>query len=347
MSPAEYNFAIAEDGVDPALVPQRRLATGASMPGIGLGTFGSDHAAAVEIAATVVGAVEVGYRLIDCAEVYGNEREIGDALRAVMAGGVRREELFITSKLWNNHHAPEDVIPACRRSLQNLGLEYLDLYLVHWPFPNHHDPGVDVHARSAAARPYIHEEYMATWRQMEALVDAGLVRAIGSSNMTIPKLRLLLRDARIRPAVEELELHPHFQQSELFAFLVEQGIQPVGYSPIGSPARPERDRTPEDTVDIEDPLIVAIAQRLGIHPAEVCLKWAIQRGQIPIPMSTRRRNYLANLRAALSAPLTDAEMAALAGIDRGSRLIKGQVFLWKAGQTWEDLWDLNGEITPA
>ena len=347
MSPAEYNFAIAEDGVDPALVPQRRLATGASVPGIGLGTFGSDHAAAVEIAATVVGAVEVGYRLIDCAEVYGNEREIGDALRAVMAGGVRREELFITSKLWNNHHVPEDVIPACRRSLQNLGLEYLDLYLVHWPFPNHHDPGVDVHARSAAARPYIHEEYMATWRQMEALVDAGLVRAIGSSNMTIPKLRLLLRDARIRPAVEELELHPHFQQSELFAFLVEQGIQPVGYSPIGSPARPERDRTPEDTVDIEDPLIVAIAQRLGIHPAEVCLKWAIQRGQIPIPMSTRRRNYLANLRAALSAPLTEAEMVALAGIDRGSRLIKGQVFLWKAGQTWEDLWDLNGEITPA
>ncbi len=179
---------------------------------------------------------------------------------------------------------------------------------------------------------------------MEKLVDLGLVRHIGTSNMTIPKLELLLRDARIPPAINEMELHPHFQQQQLFDFVRAHGIQPVGYCPIGSPARPERDRTPEDTVDIEDPVIVAIARRLGVHPAVVCVKWAVQRGQTPIPLSTKRRNYLANLACTVSEPLTDADMQAIAGIEKHCRLIKGQVFLWRDNQTWEDLWDLNGEI---
>ena len=112
-----------------------------------------------------------------------------------------------------------------------------------------------------------------------------LVRHIGTSNMTIPKMELLLRDARIRPAVNEMELHPHFQQPEFFRYLVDKGIQPVGYSPLGSPARPDRDRTPQDTTPTEDPVICSIARRLGVHPAIVCIKWAIQRGQIPIPFS--------------------------------------------------------------
>src|SRR5690606_9307742 len=138
------------------------------------------------------------------------------------------------------------------QSLNDLGLAYLDLYLIHWPFPNTHAPGVDVTSRASDARPYIHEEYMRVWRKLEGLVDAGLVRHIGTSNMTRPKLELLLRDARIKPAVEEMELHPHFQQRAYFDFVVANGIQPVGYSPIGSPARPERDRTAQDSVDIED-----------------------------------------------------------------------------------------------
>ncbi len=221
------------------------------------------------------------------------------------------------------------------------------MYLVHWPFPNHHDPGVDVHARSNNARPYIHDEYMATWRQMEKLVETGLVRHIGTSNMTIPKLRLLLRDAEIKPAANEMELHPHFQQPELFNFVRANGIEPVAFSPLGSPNRPERDKTPDDTVDTEDPVILAIAERLGVHPAVVCIKWAIQRGQTPIPFSTRRSNYLSNLRAAVSEPLAEEDMRAIAGIDKNCRLIKGQVFLWKDGQSWEDLWDPDGVITPA
>lgn len=134
------SFTIAADGVDPKDVPQRRLASGASMPAIGLGTFGSDHVPAWEVASAVLGAAEVGYRHFDCAAVYHNQAQIGQALRTIMAGGVAREELWITSKLWNDTHAEEDVIPACRQSLAELQLDYLDMYLVHWPFPNYHAP---------------------------------------------------------------------------------------------------------------------------------------------------------------------------------------------------------------
>ena len=334
------------DRVDPSLVPQRILAGGARMPAIGCGTFGSDHASAGLVAGSVAAALEMGYRHIDCAAVYDNEREIGEVLRAAMRGGIARDDLWITSKLWNDRHAPADVAPAFEQSLHDLGLEHLDLYLVHWPFPNTHAPGVDVGSRDSKAKPYIHERYMDTWGELEKLVDRGLVRHIGTSNMTVPKLRLVLRDARIRPAANEMELHPHFQQPELFDYVVRHGITPIGYSPVGSPARPDRDRTPQDSVDIEDPVIVAAAERLGVHPAVVCVKWAIQRGQVPIPFSTRPANLLANLQGAVSDPLSDAEMAAIAGIDRNCRLIKGHVFLWKAGQSWEDLWDLSGEITP-
>ncbi len=314
------------------------------MPAIGLGTFGSDHVTADQVAEAVVGAVEVGYRHIDCASVYGNEDRIGESLRAVMLRGVPREKLWIVSKLWNDRHAEPDVIPQCEKSLRDLRLDYLDMYLIHWPFPNFHPPHCDVTSRSPDARPYIHENFMKTWRQMERLVEMGLVRHIGTSNMTVPKLKLLLRDATIKPAINEMELHPHFQQPELFEFVRSNGIEPVGYSPIGSPGRPERDRTPEDTVDLEDPVIVGIAQRLGITPANVCIKWAVQRGQTPIPFSVTRRNYESNLRCLKTPRLTDDDMRAIAGIDRNCRLIKGQVFLWRDGQTWEDLWDLNGEI---
>ena len=340
----EGRFAVAEDAIDPALVPTRTLCTGARMPAIGLGTFGSDHVSAAEIAEAVRGAISVGYRHLDCASVYGNERQIGAVLRQVFSPPLRREDLWIVSKLWNDKHAENDVIPSCRQSIADLQCDYLDAYLVHWPFPNFHPPGCSVESRSPNARPYVHETFMKTWRQMEKLVDLGLVRHIGTSNMTIPKLQLLLRDARIKPAVNEMELHPHFQQPELFAFVRANGIQPVGYCPVGSPHRPERDRTPQDTVDIEDPVIVSIAQRLGIHPAVVCIKWAVQRGQTPIPQSASRRNYFANLRATVTGPLSDEDMQAIAGIDRNCRLIKGQVFLWKQDQSWEDLWDINGEI---
>jgi len=341
----DQKFTIASDGVNPAQVPTRTLYTGAKIPAVGLGTFGSDRFSGEAIAEAVKGAISVGYRHIDCAAVYGNEHLIGYALREAMQGGVKREDLWITSKLWNDKHAEQDVIPSCEQSLRDLQLDYLDLYLIHWPFPNFHAPGVSVDSRDPRAKPYIHENYMKTWRQLEKLVERGLVRHIGTSNMTIPKLKLLLRDATIKPAANEMELHPHFQQPELFKFVVDNGMVPIGFSPIGSPTRPDRDKTPDDTVDIEDPVIVEIAQRHNIHPAVVCIKWAVQRGQVPIPFSIHRAQYLSNLQAAVTDPLTDAEMQAIAGIDKNCRLIKGQVFLWEGAKDWEDLWDVSGEIT--
>jgi alcohol dehydrogenase (NADP+) len=332
------------DAVDPDEVPALRLASGARLPAIGLGTFGSDAVPAEQVADAVLGAVASGYRHLDGASVYGNERAIGHSLRRLTASGIPRDRLWITSKLWNDRHGERDVLLSCEQTLRDLQIDYLDLYLVHWPFPNYHPPGCDVNARSADAGPYVHARYMTTWRAMERLVAKGLVRHIGTSNMTIPKLELLLRDAEIRPAVNQMELHPHFQQPALVRWVLDHGIVPVGYCPLGSPGRPERDRTPEDTADMEDPAILAIAGRLGVHPSVVCLKWALQRGQAAIPFSVKRAHYLSNLRAAVTPPLDDADMAALARIDRGCRLIKGQVFLWREGQSWEDLWDLDGRI---
>jgi alcohol dehydrogenase (NADP+) len=330
--------------VDPQKVPQRTLYTGAKIPAVGLGTFGSDRFSGEEIAKAVEDAIAVGYRHIDCASVYGNEHLIGNSLKNVMDRGIKREELFVTSKVWNNMHGDGDVLLSCAKTLKDLKLEYLDLYLVHWPFPNHHAPGVSVDSRDPHAVPYIHENYMRTWRQMERLVDAGLVKHIGTSNMTVPKMKLLLRDARIKPAANEMELHPHFQQPELFKYCIDNDIVPIGYCPIGSPNRPDRDRTESDTVDLEDPVIKKIAENHGVHPAIVCIKWAVQRGQVPIPFSIHKKNYLNNLLCTTVDPLTDEEMKAIEGIDKNCRLIKGQVFLWEGAKSWEDLWDVDGVI---
>lgn len=337
-------FEIAKNGIDPNFVPKRTLYTGTQIPGIGLGTFGSDRFSHERVAEAVKGAISVGYRHIDCASVYGNEDKIGKVFKEVLdSKEVKREELWVTSKLWNDKH--DRVLESCKKSLKDLQLDYLDLYLVHWPFPNYHAPGCDITSRSPDSKPYIHEDFMKTWSQMESLVENGIVKHIGTSNMTVAKMKLLLKDAKIKPACNEMELHPHFQQPELFDYCLTNGIQPIGYCPIGSPARPDRDRTTDDTVDLEDPVILDIAEKHGLRPAIICIKWAVQRGQIPIPFSIN--HYLQNLEATFTSPLTDAEMLKISEIDKNCRLIKGQVFLWKEYQKWEDLWDINGEITPA
>lgn len=336
-------FCIAENGVDPKKVPHRILYDGDRIPAVGMGTFGSDKFGAEEIAKAVKGAASVGYRHFDCAAAYHNEDSIGESLAEIMTL-IDREELWITSKLWNDSHGKGNVIPACKKSLADLKLDYLDLYLVHWPFPNYHAPGVDVDSRDPDAEPYIHEHFMETWHEMEKLVKMGLVRHIGTSNMTIPKMELLLRDAEIKPACNEMELHPHFQQPEFFKYCKEKGIVPIGFTPIGSPNRPDRDKTENDTVDIEDPVILRIAENHGVHPAVVCVKWAVQRGQVPIPFSIRPDEYLSNLQSAVEDPLSDKEMEEISNIDKGCRLIKGQVFLWEGAESWRDLWDEDGII---
>ena len=314
------------------------------MPAIGLGTFGSDHVSNVEIADAVNKAIDIGYRHIDCASVYGNEQEIGSVFERRFEDGFAREELWITSKVWNDMHGQDKVIESCKQSLRDLKIDYLDLYLVHWPFPNYHPKGCDVSSRSPEAKPFILDDFMSTWRGMETLMDEGLVNNIGTSNVTQAKLKKILPKTRIRPSVNEMELHPHFQQPDFFNFTKEHSIQPIGFCPIGSPARPERDRTPEDTSPTDDPVLKEIADNHGIHPATLCVKWAEQRGQIPIPFSTNPRNMFNNIHSLMTPALSNEEMKLIESRDRNCRLIKGQVFLWKEDQTWEDLWDLDGTI---
>ena len=169
-----------------------------------------------------------------------------------------------------------------------------------------------------------------------------LAKHIGMSNMTIPKLEAVLPRCSIKPSLMEIELHPSFQQNELFQYCMEKKIQVIGYCPIGSPNRPDRDKAPGDVIDTELPEVVSVAKAHNIHPALVCLKWQVQRGSIPIPFSVNEKNYAANLSCLADAPLTPDEMALIAKADQNCRLVKGQVFLWPGARGWEDLWDLDG-----
>ena len=235
-------------------------------------------------------------------------------------------------------------MPTLKQSLADLRLEYLDMYFIHWPFPNTHPPGAPHDSRSPDARPYIHSEYMATYRELEKAVDGGLIRHIGTSNMTMPKLDLLLADARIRPAANQMEMHPCFAQPAFFDYLTGRGILPIAFCPMGSPGRPKRDTDPSDVEVLTHPVVVDIARAHGVHPALICVKWAVQRGQVPIPASIHREKYLGNLRAVTGDPLSDEEMRRMAGVDCDCRLIKGQVFLWEGAASWRDLWDEDGTI---
>ena len=332
--------------IDPAMVLQRILYTGAKMPAMGIGTFGSDRVDSDTVSVAVEGAIRAGYRSIDGAACYGNEKEIGRVYKKLFDEGVvKREELFITSKVWNDMHGEGDILLACAKTLKDLQLDYLDMYYVHWPFPNYHAPGCTVEARNPDSVPFTVERFMKTWKQMERLVDMGLVKHIGFSNMTIPKMEAVLPLCRIKPAAIEMELHPCFQQQELMEYCLERGMAVVGYCPLGSPQRPERDILPEDIADMEEPELKKIAEAHGVHPALICLKWAYQRGTTPIPFSVKEKNYVANLKSIMEDPLTDEEMEIIKGLEKGNRLVKGQVFLWEGAKGWEDLWDLDGTIT--
>ncbi|MGI6316647.1 MAG: aldo/keto reductase [Christensenellales bacterium] len=325
---------------NPSSIPQRTLSDGIQIPGIGMGTFASDRFSPETVASAVAGAIDCGYRLFDCASVYGNEAQIGNVFAdAYTRGTIRRDELFIISKLWNDRHKPGDVLVSLAQSLKDLQTEYLDAYFVHWPFPNYHAPGCDGDSRNPDSVPFHTEDYMGVWRQMERVYDLGLVKTLGMSNMTIKKLDSLLPLCRVKPTLLEMELHPAFQQPALFDYAVAHGIQPVGFCPLGSPGRPARDTAPEDVNPLTHPVIVRIAQAHRVHPAIVCLKWAVQRGQIPIPFSVKPEQYTENLRCVTVNPLTTEEMEAIRGMDAGCRLIKGQVFLWPGATDWHELWD--------
>lgn len=326
--------------VNPSLVPQRKLNNGMIIPGIGMGTFGNDRFTSEEVADAVYGAIKAGYRLFDGAAAYGNEKAIGEVYARAFADGiVQRQDLTIMTKVWNDMHGKGDVLVACAQSLRDLRLDYVDVYMVHWPFPNYHAPGAHLTGRNPDAVPFTVEEYMTVWRQMEKLVDMGLVRAIGMSNMTITKLKQVLPLCRIKPAVLEVEINPTFQQPKLFEYCKVHDILPIAYSPMGSPCRPERDTEEGDVVTFEMPELVEIAQAHHCHPATICVKWAVQRGHIPIPFSIYENEYVGNLKCTTEDFLTEEEMEILRKADKNARLIKGKVFLWEDAKDWRDIWD--------
>ncbi len=311
------------------------------MPMIGMGTFGSDRVGAEDVAKAVEGGIRCGYKMFDCAACYGNEKEIGNVFEAAFKEGiVKREDLFIMTKVWNDRH--RDIEGALRKSIADLKCDYVDIYFIHWPFPNYHAPHCDGDARNPDSKPFSVAEFMDTYRQCEEMVEKGLIRHIGISNMTIPKLNAVYDLMKIKPAACESEFHPCFQQTELLNYLTEHDIVPVAYMPIGSPRRPERDIVEEDVADMEQPQITEIAKKYGVHPALIALKWAIQRGTIPIPFSIH--NYEANLLCTMTEPLTEEEMNSINTMECNNRLVKGQVFLWPGAKDWHDLWDEEGKI---
>jgi alcohol dehydrogenase (NADP+) len=237
------------------------------MPVLGFGTLIPD--AAVTISATR-NALEAGFRHFDCAERYRNESEVGEALQAgLVAGGIAREDIFVTTKLWNSNHRPERVEPAFDASMDRLRVKYLDLYLIHTPFA--FQPGDEQDPRDQNGN-IVYDRgvtLLDTWRAMESLVDGGRCRAIGLSDITLDGLMPIYESARIKPAVVQVESHPYLPETELLEFCKEKGIVFLAFAPLGHGMRPG---------PLEDPVILRIAAQVGKTPAQVLLAWAVQRG---------------------------------------------------------------------
>jgi alcohol dehydrogenase (NADP+) len=237
------------------------------MPALGFGTLIPDAAATITATRD---AMEAGFRHFDCAERYGNEREVGRALQAGLAGGgVAREDIFVTTKLWNSNHRPERVAPAFEASLDRLGLKYLDLYLIHTPFA--FQPGDEQDPRDQDGNVlYDHGvTLLDTWKAMESLVDHGKCRAIGLSDISLDELKTIYESARIKPAVVQVEAHPYLPETELLEFCKERGIVFLAFAPLGHGMKPGL---------LEDAVISGIAARVGKTAAQVLLAWAVQRG---------------------------------------------------------------------
>ena len=311
------------------------LASGDSMPMLGLGTW---KAAPGVVHDAVLTAIELGYRHFDCAAIYGNEAEIGAALRlAIDSGLVNRNELFITSKLWNDSHLEGQVESALAESLQDLQLDYLDLYLIHWPVAVKEGVGIP-----QSADDYLSPEeapLIETWSAMEACVDKGLLRNIGVSNFSASKLCELLDQGRLQPAVNQIEAHPLLRQQALKDFCDANNIAITAYSPLGSLDRPEAMKAADEPALMELPVVQDLARSRVCSPAQILIAWALNRGTAVIPKSTNAGRMAQNL-ACTDIDLSQQEMQALDDLDRNYRFVTGKFFEIDGGPyTAADIWD--------
>ncbi len=269
------------------------LNDGNTIPAFGLGTWKSPKDAVYE---AVKEALKIGYTHIDAAWIYFNENEVGKAIgESMAAGAIAREDLFVTSKLWNSFHAPEAVEQGCEETLTALGLDYVDLYLMHWPVAV--KPGTFGSNR---------EDFIllddcplsATFEAMVALKEKGLARSVGVSNFSVSKLEQLIAETGVVPAMNQVELHPYNPQSDLLAYCQQKGIQVTSYSPLGSGDRPDSMKVKDEPPLLENETVKAVAKSEGVSPAQLLIAWAIDRKTVVIPKSTNAERLAENFAAA-------------------------------------------------
>jgi len=294
-------------------IPTVKLNNGAEIPVFGLGTWKSKPG---EVREAVENAIDTGYRMIDCALAYGNENEVGEAIaKKVSQGIVKREDLFITGKLWNTFHRPDLVPVGIKKSLADLGLDYVDLYLIHWPMGYKEDG--ELFPKDADGKfMYSDVDYLDTWKAMEECVRLGLTKAIGFSNFSSPQVDRILSKCTIKPAMLQVECHPYLNQAKLIEYCRNKDILVTAYSPLGSPDRPWA--KPTDPRLMDDPKLVSIAAKYGKSPAQVLLRWNAQRGLIIIPKTVTKSRLAENMNI-FDFELSKDDMELINGFDCNGR----------------------------